>query len=485
MHCGPNHAIRGECTVWERIAAIEVFEKMARGLILWACACTLACTEQTPPMWKSGARLVALIQEVEGFSRFVSWYDIELDVACSYQYDKAGELRCLPAVGAIHFTDPGRKNPVLLVSAACGGPAYTKYASERLPPRACSTETLLAVYNTGERLQPPDRLADVVGIDPLAWDFFEAKEVEPSTFVKPTIESVEFEGGLSLQRAITSDGSELTIGILNSSNGESCQTFYNIHYQGPYRDSCLTERHFEHTRAPRYSNDTCTEPTPVIHLAEPRSDCGARKPAFFAAKVRGENCADSLLEAVYPVGAEAPATKVYRLNDDFCELEPTTATDQTYVLEPPIAPESLPALLRKVEGDTVLMETFTTAGGAPLLQIDGFKNCRLMTLDGALRCVPSATSISESVFSDPECTLPALVDGSCRQPAYAVLADTPACGATVYGTRLLGESVEVFRRGSSGECTSVAVSAGAKVYDLFRVDAWAFPEVSQRLDPSR
>jgi len=366
----------------------------------------------------SGARLRARVLDADGGATvFETWFDSELEQACSFLPAEDGFLRCLPwdAALATHFTatdgaylDAACSEAVHLVRADVSAPALVlgdltagSDCAERGPP--------LPVYELGSPLPRPDRVfvrdgdaCDGFSLDSSIDVYSLGANVAAERFVGA--EEVRAPTGerLAVRVLLADDGAREPIGAYDTVHDEPC----SLPPLGSQDGLCLPERIA--WSIGNFADEACTEPVAYTSsLAPGGSSDPSCPPPSIVVEPSGQQGAPSV--ALFEVGEPRVSEFVRDPATGACSPLASSA-HLDFLVGAPIPTTAFASLTERRVGTGGLQIGYTATEQGTLLLPNGdlfdgqlgvpcsvARDC-----DGARRCRPILPSAAP-VYADPDC----------------------------------------------------------------------------------
>jgi hypothetical protein len=398
----------------------------------------------TPVRFESGTRLRAnLLIDADGHEHFVSFYDSELDLDCSFHETTSG-FRCLPAASAdlvFAFEDASCTKPVAAVRPPSCVP-QGDFVESRGEESGCPLPTgrpIEAFYRATELHENEPTFLGGAGAcsetDFGATSFRELEELPFEDFAPAEAQLIEVSGGLGTRMLVSPDGAKLAVGLFDLAHGTRCT---------PYREPgsevfrCLPNA----AGLPEFSValGDCVEPEGTVPGLLVHPACSA-PPALLVDERQA--CPASL--DVFAVGDSVSAESAFFAGTCSSVSNVFPGDYRVAPLAEPVDATTLPAVRERRQGAgrvtsrvataadgssfAVSLPTSTTFIEWPLFDELLNQPCvPRLDAEGAWRCISGPYYEPDASYGDPDCTIPVVHVPPCLSPVppFAFQID---CGA--------------------------------------------------------
>lgn len=371
----------------------------------------------------SGSRLRARVVEADGVVAFLGWTDTQLGVACDYALAGDGELRCLPSGGGPSTTsacaplvmyEPSRpRDPGCPASA--DPPDDSAYAW-KVVEGSCATQCDCAanaprdIFRRGAALPcAPDTIGQP----------YEAIRIDPTTFVRAHVETIETGGRLALRVAVGDDGSRRVLGAFDTARARACEPLGML--AGTSDTTCIAPEEIAWAPGIYFSEASCTSSQEVAYATR----CMA--PAFVV--LEKDNCNTEM----HQLGPRLDGQPIFTSLGS-CREE----TDQShayYAIGPSLEANAVETLIpTRVGSGRIVARAWTASGNLAFSAHDWVGSLEdvelgactsVYEIGGTPRCGTNAVGRT-GVFADDACTVPIVpTSDGCKPPPAPRLVAVP------------------------------------------------------------
>ncbi len=375
---------------------------------------------------RSGSRLkLRRLTNGAGSGMALDFWDMDLDVSCSFREAVDGQVRCLPPAQhteELRFSDAECGHPVYKAQFGCG----LRFARDLDTEAFYEKTDAPAIMSGREYYRAAGECIDGgIGAE---GDYFEVESFPVTNFVLGELVNEPRSGDLIARYIEGEDGSRFLYETRHATRGYVCSFDENAGY-------CLPPRSHIEIDFAYFENDQCTNPAYGLYVTE-------QPPPLLAVPV-GAGC-DRQWE-YHERGTTLTASTLYRMDDEEGCVDATLNSSVNYFRPGPRRqPSDFPMAYvhHSGEGD-LLARRWTDANGAPLQEVHEYLDLRndetctpTQGPDDRNYCLAKDFAIIPGwVFSSPDCDEDAqIAQAYCptRSPAVAAAVSDGNCDLPIW-----------------------------------------------------